>query len=291
MQAAALQGTATRALNLLVKSSDGIVTKSDTTFIFIEDIDDVKLSSKRALLSDPGKKVKFVLVDSLNAPKISAEQKTKVIDFAKKTLKEELAKKDALKDNAEVKLIQETKQVQQTADRGFFETVGFNEATATNDARHSALMAGVGASAGYYHCFGTMAASLQLNADWLLGKFERNDGDDNHLGWGVGGDVGLHYVFRENATMGVIGGFRFGEFRAKKTTDGDAKKNLFTPYLGLEARAWLTDRVSAFMNLKYWIPVDVKLDKEFADTKSKFGENPEINISGIVAGVGMTFHI
>ena len=301
----------------IIGAQGGFFTKDGTAFVLITDpapaagnpAEVVPGSFSKA--AQTGLKLKTVSITAAARQATDATTKT-FVDAAKRTVLENADFKTGLKKLDIVTTDSAARKAQDTASRKASVDIEkqrdelFSEVFTDKDMRHSAVMFGAGLHAGYYHSLGQFALSGKIHGDWMFGKFERKDGDDNHLSWGAGVEAGVHWVVSQSATLGVIGGVRFGEFHAAKvsgatppagSTDSDkssddAKKIIWNPYVGLEARTWVTQNVSAFVDVKYWFGIDQKLDKEeFGKTKSKFKKDDEIKIDGLVASVGFSYHM
>lgn len=88
--------------------------------------------------------------------------------------------------------------------------------------KHSALMGGIGISAGYHYHTKNFIFNLRAGADHIWGKF-RQTGPQHmdtenmpRLGWGIPISAGIDYKFTPKSTIGLEGGIRLSEFKIPK---------------------------------------------------------------------------
>lgn len=85
--------------------------------------------------------------------------------------------------------------------------------------KHSALMGGVGLSAGYHYHTKNFIFNVRTGVDHIWGRFKQTgpQGMDTEnvprLGWGITLGTGIDYKFTEKSTIGLEGGVRFSEFK------------------------------------------------------------------------------
>lgn len=176
---------------------------------------------------------------------------------------------------------------------------------------HHALAGGVGGTVGWWQNLGGFALSISGGADYLWGTFRTVDDasgstvkaeDKKKLGFGLQGDVGVHYVVSPSTTLGVLIGLRgqqlnFGRkdkgtattTTSSKDSKGDyASKWMINPVVSLQARTFFTDAVYGALTVGYVIPLS---DKDFKLDNTKIDKDAKINFQGLTGAfsVGMMF--
>lgn len=176
---------------------------------------------------------------------------------------------------------------------------------------NQALAGGVGATVGWWQNLGGFALSISGSGDYHWGTFRMMDDaagspmkaeDKRKLGFGVQGNLGLHYVVSPSTTLGVLVGLRGQQLNfGRSTTNANANttsstnstgdyvaKWMINPVVSAQARTFFTDNVYGALTVGYIIPMS---EKDYALDNTNIDKDAKIRFQGLTGGfsIGMTF--
>jgi hypothetical protein len=155
--------------------------------------------------------------------------------------------------------------------------------------KHSALMGGVGLSAGYHYHTKNFIFNLRTGVDHIWGKFRQtapqNTDSENmpKLGWGVTLGTGIDYKFTEKSTIGLEGGIRFSEFKIpQQDKPTETKSSWFTaPYAQIVCGFYPTPDYSISVFTGYFFPRTFSVKTE----GTRITEGTKCKVDGIFGGL------
>ena len=157
------------------------------------------------------------------------------------------------------------------------------------DEKHSALMGGIGLSAGYHYHTKNFIFNLRTGVDHIWGKF-RQTGPQNadtenmpKLGWGITLGTGVDYKFTEKSTIGLEGGVRFSEFKIpQKDKPAETKSSWFmAPYAQIVCGFYPTPNYSISVFTGYFFPRTFSVKTE----GTRITEGTQCKVDGIFGGL------
>lgn len=175
---------------------------------------------------------------------------------------------------------------------------------------NQALAGGVGATVGWWQNLGGFALSISGSGDYHWGTFRTMDDaagspmkaeDKRKLGFGIQGNLGLHYVVSPSTTLGVLVGLRGQQLNfGRSTTNTNANtsstnstgdyvdKLMINPVVSAQARTFFTDNVYGALTVGYIIPMS---EKDYALDNTNIDKDAKIRFQGLTGGfsIGMTF--
>lgn len=155
--------------------------------------------------------------------------------------------------------------------------------------RHSALMGGIGVSAGYHRHTKNFIFNLRTGVDHIWGRF-RQTGPQSmdtesvpRLGWGITLGAGADYKFTEKSTIGLEGGVRFSEFKIpQKDKPTDTKSSWFmAPYVQIVCGFYPTPDYSISVFTGYFFPRTFSVKAE----GTRITEGTQCKVDGIFGGL------
>ena len=155
--------------------------------------------------------------------------------------------------------------------------------------RNSALMGGVGLSAGYHYHTKNFIWNLRAAVDHIWGKFRQTgpQGMDTEnvpkLGWGITLGTGLDYKFTEKATIGLEAGVRFSEFKIPQMAKPKATKSswFMAPYAQIVCGFYPTPNYSVSVFTGYFFPRTFSVKTQ----GTRIGEGTKCKVDGIFGGL------
>lgn len=155
--------------------------------------------------------------------------------------------------------------------------------------RHSALMGGVGLSAGYHYHTKNFIFNMRSGVDHIWGKF-RQTGPQNidtenmpKLGWGVTLGAGVDYKFTEKSTIGLEGGVRLSEFKIPMQDNPTSTKSswFMAPYAQIVCGFYPTPDYSVSVFTGYFFPRTFAVKAE----GTRITEGTKCTVDGIFGGL------
>jgi|GEM_PF-2347399 len=155
--------------------------------------------------------------------------------------------------------------------------------------RNSALMGGVGISAGYHYHTKNFIWNLRAGVDHIWGKFRQTSpqGMDTEntpkLGWGITLGAGADYKFTEKATIGLEAGVRFSEFKIPQSAKiKETKSSWFmAPYAQVVCGFYPTPDYSVSVFTGYFFPRTFSVKTQ----GTRIGEGTKCRVDGIFGGL------
>lgn len=155
--------------------------------------------------------------------------------------------------------------------------------------RHSALMGGIGLSAGYHRHTKNFIFNLRTGVDRIWGKFKQTGPQSMdtesvpRLGWGITVGTGLDYKFTEKSTIGLEGGVRFSEFKIPQQADPKTTKSswFMAPYAQIVCGFYPTPDYSISVFTGYFFPRTFMVKTE----GTKITEGTQCKVDGIFGGL------
>jgi hypothetical protein len=155
--------------------------------------------------------------------------------------------------------------------------------------KHSALMGGVGISAGYHRHTKNFIFNLRTGVDHIWGKFKQTGlqhADTENvpkLGWGITLGAGVDYKFTEKSTIGLEGGVRLSEFKIPQQEKPTSTKSswFMAPYAQIVCGFYPHPDYSVSVFTGYFFPRTFSVKTE----GTRIPEGTKCKVDGIFGGL------
>jgi hypothetical protein len=161
--------------------------------------------------------------------------------------------------------------------------------------RHTALMGGIGLSAGYHYHTRHFMFTLRSGIDHMWGKLRQTgprakNADGNPcLGWGLLFGAGIDCKTKSNKAIGIEGGLRFNQLKLPSIEDPAKNKSVWfaAPYAQLNCTMFYEDVLSIGLFSGYMFPREFTIKS----TGARILSGTDCKIGGLYSGVRLTQYL